>query len=306
MIWTSDANGRCLHLNRMLRNFWGVADLATFDWAATMHPADAPEIGRKMWDAMVRREPVTIEGRYLNSDGQYRVLVTDAQPRFSSSGEFLGMIGVNVDASEQRRNEAQRELLVAELNHRVKNTLAVVQGIAHQTFRAGNATPEARRAFEGRLVALATAHGLLTQSNWENASLEKLAADALRSQGVDDRRISLAGPDVHLPARQALAIAMALHELCTNAVKYGSLSNDAGTIKVEWAEESGATPRLRLTWREVDGPLVTPPDRRGFGSRLIEHSLAEDLEGEVAMQFNPDGLICAIAAPLPARELRVQ
>jgi two-component sensor histidine kinase len=202
-----------------------------------------------------------------------------------------------VDISGRKRAEYQREPLLAELNHRVKNTLAVVQSIAHQTFKETD--PEARKAFEGRLVALGVAHNLLTEANWESASLGQLAADTLQAGGPNGERVSLTGPRILLPPRAALAMAMALHELYTNAVKYGALSNDTGRITLEWSRSEDAEPRLELVWREHGGPAVTPPTRRGFGSLLLDRTLAHDLNGKVAMDFKPDGLVCAISAPLP-------
>ncbi len=300
MIWMSDAHNGCLHLNRMLRDFWGVAeaDIPTFDWRTTMHPEDTERIGRSMMDAVIGRAPVTVKGRYRNADGSYQVLHTDARPRFSTSGEFLGMIGVNVDITEGEEAEAERELLIAELNHRVKNTLSVVQSIAHQTFREPETAPDARKAFEGRLVALALAHNLLTQLNWEHASLEQIARVILNVTEDGSGRIRISGPPVLLPPKEALSITMALHELCTNAMKYGALSNEAGRIDVQWSRKAG--PRLRLAWRETGGPIVLPPQRRGFGSRLLERSLALDLDGEVQLAFEPSGLVCLIDAPLAA------
>jgi PAS domain S-box-containing protein len=293
MIWVSDRNGACQHLNRMLRMFWNVEEeaLATFDWTKSMHPEDAPEIGRCMMDALSQRATVTIKGRYRNAEGRYRVLQTDARPRFSAKGEFLGMIGVNVDITE-------RELLLAELNHRVKNTLAVVQGIAHQTFKDVASSADAQKAFEGRLFALAVAHSLLTQGNWENASLEKLAADTLQVGMPSKERVSLSGPAVLLPPKGAVALVMALHELCTNAVKYGALSNETGKIEIGWTTAEGRPPRLTLVWRESGGPSVSPPTRRGFGSVLLERMLAQDLDGNVTTEFRPEGLFCLIEAPL--------
>lgn len=300
MIWTSDAKGHCLQLNSMLRTFWGVDEsaISDFNWLGTIHPDDAPTIGRLMGDAIAARRNVTLEGRYRNAAGQYRVLKTDARPYFSAKGEYRGMIGVNVDITERAEADAQRELLLAELNHRVKNTLAVVQGIAHQTFRGGDASAAARNAFEGRLVALAAAHNLLTQSNWEAASLQDLAADALQAASENGRRITLRGPRILLQPREALAVAMALHELYTNAVKYGALSNDTGRITLEWTRSEGSPARLKLIWREEGGPPVAPPRRRGFGSRLVERTLAQDLDGEVRLEFRPEGLVCSIDAPL--------
>jgi two-component sensor histidine kinase len=208
------------------------------------------------------------------------------------------MIGVNVDITERKRADHQRELLLAELNHRVKNTLAVVQSIAYQTFKNDGASMEARNAFEGRLMALAVAHNLLTQANWENASMEQLAEQALQATGGSKSRVSLAGPHMLLPPKLALSIAMALHELATNAVKYGALSDDKGRISLQWRHEDGPQPRLKLLWREEDGPPVSPPQRRGFGSLLLERTLVQDLDASVKTQFNPQGLICEIDAPL--------
>ncbi len=300
MIWTSDPAGRCLHLNAMLRDFWGVGeDCADFDWRASMHPDDIDTITAAMTAATHDRRPVEIEGRYRNNDGEYRTLRTRARPRFAPNGAVIGLIGVNVDISERKRAEAQRELLLAELNHRVKNTLAVVQGIAHQTFRNGGASPEARAAFEGRLLALSTAHSLLTRSNWENARLEQIAEDAFAAQGVDPGRVRILGPPVQLPAKQSLALSLALHELCTNALKYGSLSVDAGTVDLAWRIDSAMPRRLAISWREASGPPVAPPSRRGFGSRLIDQVIASDLDGTVAMEFHPGGLACTITAPFP-------
>jgi PAS domain S-box-containing protein len=298
MIWMSDAHNHCLHLNRMLRRFWGVAegDIPTFDWRTTMHPEDRERIGQSMIEAVKARAPVEVKGRYLDATGVYRVLRTNAQPRFSAKGEFAGMIGVNVDVTEREEAEAERELLIAELNHRVKNTLSVVQSIAHQTFREPETAPDARKAFEGRLVALALAHNQLTQLNWEHVSLERIAKVILKQSEDGSGRIRVSGPPVLLPPKEALSITMALHELCTNAMKYGALSNEAGRVDVEWSRSAG--PRLRLTWRERGGPTVLPPQRRGFGSRLLERSLALDLDGEVQLSFEPSGLVCLIDAPL--------
>ena len=227
MIWISDADGKCLHLNRMLRNFWGLEeeDIAEFDWSTTIHPDDATFVQERMGAAVARRSAVEVKARYRNSVGSYRVLETVARPRIGTSGEFMGMIGVNVDITERDEGEKARELLVAELNHRVKNTLAIVQGIALQTFRDESQPREARRAFEGRLVALAQAHNLLTEANWEDASLEELASLTLQAQGVNAARMAIRGPPISLAPKQAVSVGLALHQLSTNALKYGALSN---------------------------------------------------------------------------------
>lgn len=287
MIWMSDQHGGCLHLNRMLRDFWDVDEdkIASFDWRSMMDAADVARITSEIDRAFAERRPVKINGRYRDAGGRLRVLETSAQPRFDRAGQFLGMIGINVDVTE-------RELLLAELNHRVKNTLAIVQGIAYQTFKGVDET--VRKAFDGRLVALSVAHRLLTETSWENASLEKLVADTMQIVAPHAGRIQVSGINVLLTPRHALAIGIALHELLTNAVKYGALSNDTGHVDLTWSVSADEDRKLRLVWSEKGGPEVLKPSRRGFGSILLEQTLAGDLSGEVSTDYRPDGLVCTI------------
>jgi len=302
MIWISDATGKCLHLNRMLRNFWGLeeADIAEFEWSTTIHPDDASLIQERMGTGIAKRTSVELKGRYRNAAGRYRVLETVARPRIAASGEFLGMIGVNVDITERDEAEKALELLVAELNHRVKNTLAIVQGIALQTFRSDSPPREARRAFEGRLIALAHAHNLLTQANWEEASLEELACLTLQAQGVNATRMAIKGPPISLAPKQAVSVGLALHELSTNALKYGALSNGSGQVELTWERIDGEQPRLHLKWRERGGPPVQTPTHTGFGSFLLQRTLGQDLNGKVTVNFDSEGVVCLVEAPLRA------
>jgi PAS domain S-box-containing protein len=303
MIWMSHPDGSCLHLNQMLRTFWNVEEesVAEFDWRSTMHPDDADDIVAAMTQALGEHRQVSLKGRFSNASGEWRVLQTDARPRVAANGQFLGMIGVNVDVTDRERADAQRDLLLAELNHRVKNTLAVVQAIAHQTLRNTD-LDKARVAFDGRLAALAAAHNLLTQANWESAPLSQIVRDALPAQGTSVDRLVTSGPRVRLPPKQALAITMALHELFTNAVKYGAFSDEQGRIELQWRVSDGAEPRLTIVWQERGGPAVAPPDHKGFGSRLLERTLALDLDGEVVTEFQAEGLVCTIEAPIPAMQ----
>jgi two-component sensor histidine kinase len=200
--------------------------------------------------------------------------------------------------NEKRAAEHQR-LLIDELNHRVKNTLATVQSISAQTLRTAENTGEASEALERRLLALSRAHDVLTRESWEGANLSDVIEQALAPFWSDaEDRLSVRGQDVRLTPRMALALAMALQELATNAVKYGALSNKSGTVQVSWAVQNGGPPRLQLVWEEAGGPPVQAPTRRGFGSRLIERSLAQDLDGRVEIAFAPTGVVCTVDAPV--------
>ncbi len=200
-----------------------------------------------------------------------------------------------VEITQRRRAEDQQRLLINELNHRVKNTLATVQSIVAQTTRGRRTAAEARAALEARLMALSAAHDLLTQRNWEGANLQDVARRATAPFVALADRIVLRGPAVDMRPQQALAISMALHELATNAAKYGALSDAAGRVSVAWAVESDA---LRLVWEERGGPRVRPPTREGFGSRLLRRGLARDLDGAVELEFDAEGVRCVMATPL--------
>jgi PAS domain S-box-containing protein len=309
MLWVSRPDGSCLHLNRMLREFWDVDEdaVSAFDWSQTVHPDDAERVMHAIRGAIATRNPVNLEARYRGAAGEYRVLETHASPRLGADGAFLGMIGVNVDTTERKRAEQGRELLLAELSHRVKNMLAVVQGIARQTFRSTRSLAEARESFEGRLMALATAHDLLTRASWTSAAVEDIARGALPIR-EERPQIALSGPYVALDPKQTLSLAMALHELYTNAIKYGALLTEAGRITLAWSVTPAPERRLKIEWRETCAPAPpadTPddagqPPREGFGTRLIRQIFTHDLAGAVAIDFAPDGLTCTAEVPLPS------
>jgi two-component sensor histidine kinase/PAS domain-containing protein len=241
-----------------------------------------------------------VEFEHLEADGSrwYRV---SGIPVRDAAGRVSGALLAIVDIDQEKRAAQHQRLLINELNHRVKNTLATVQSIAAQTLRTAETPAGAREAVEMRLLALSRAHDVLTRENWEGASLREVVAQALEPyRTVGDERVHATGPDVRLPPRMALALAMALQELATNAVKYGALSNASGTVHITWTVHNGAMPpRLALQWEEREGPPVDAPGRRGFGSRLIERSLAQDLDGKVEIDFAPHGIVCTVDAPIP-------
>ncbi|UGB37097.1 PAS domain-containing protein [Frateuria soli] len=199
------------------------------------------------------------------------------------------------DITERKRHDQHQRLLLNELNHRVKNTLVTVQSMAMQSFRPDVDPELARLQFEGRLMALSRAHDILTRESWSRAPLDGIVREAIAPyRDLHHDRLHAEGPPVWLPPRHALAFAMVLHELGTNAVKYGALSNQAGQVDIRWE----ARGRLRLTWTESGGPPVQPPTARGFGSRLIERGLHHEIGGRVRLEFAPGGVACSIEVPL--------
>jgi PAS domain S-box-containing protein len=225
------------------------------------------------------------------------------QPIRDAHGQVTGIFAEGSDVTERVRSEEHQRLLLNELNHRVKNTLATVQSIASQTLRTADSTQAAREAIESRLFALSRAHDVLTRENWDGAWISEVAAQAiLPFQTAGQTRIHCHGEEVRLPPSVALALAMALQELATNAVKYGALSNEAGHVEITWqVDRTREAPHLLLRWQERGGPPVSPPLRRGFGTRLVERSLAQGhFGGEAKIDFAPGGVVCTVDAPLKA------
>jgi len=206
--------------------------------------------------------------------------------------------GVIRDVTARKHAEELQRLMINELNHRVKNTLATVQSVAGQTLRNADSMDEARENLTRRLLALARGHDILTRESWDGAELANIVQAVVAAHGEAERFV-LDGPTVRLPPKATLALSMALHELMTNAAKYGALSNEAGRVVLTWRRTKGeAGERLCLTWEEIDGPVVSTPSRQGFGSRLITGGLARELGGSVTLDYPPGGVVCQIDAEL--------
>ncbi len=264
-----------------------------------IHPEDREYIQEQIRAALETGGHYAAENRTIGTDGQ--VQWVSAQGRcYYVAGQPVRFPGIVVDITDRKRAEEHRELLIHELNHRVKNTLATVQSIASQTLRNADTMEGARSAMEARLLALSRAHDVLTRENWEGAGLLEIVREAMAPYRHErEKRIHMEGPDVRLSPRMALAIAMALQELATNAVKYGGLSNEDGEVRIAWSVNDAPEKRLHLTWSESNGPAVEVPERRGFGTRLIERSLAHDLHGKATIDFAPAGIVCTVDAPIP-------
>ena len=253
-------------------------------------------LGKLFTETMDSRETVHSETESVIFGGRW------LSYRLFPLGDGMGV--VFRDMTDRKRAEEQRDLLIKELEHRVKNTLTTVQSIAAQSFRAAGIGPEALRAFDARLIALGNVHGVLTKQSWDVADLRDVVWAALRPHGAPDReRFTVEGPNVPVGPKCAVAFSMAVHELATNAIKYGALSADGGHVDIAW---STADDRLRWQWRERGGPPVAAPERTGFGSRMIERALALQLSGWVAIEYRPAGVVCTIDAPLAAMRDHVE
>jgi two-component sensor histidine kinase len=255
-----------------------------------------------MWDRVAAAIDPEGDGRY---DVEYRVKQFDGSWRWLSAWglvEFegeganrkpLAIAGASRDLSDRKQVEELQRMLGNELNHRVKNTLAIVQSIVNQTLRGADDIEQASALVNARIVALAGAHDLLTERSWKGANLADLVAHAVAPFVTG--QIAFDGPSVDVSPSQALALSLAVHELASNAAKYGALSRPEGRVELGWTVLDG---RLGLSWRESGGPLVVPPTRRGFGSRLIENALCRDLDGQTRLEFAPEGVRCSITALL--------
>ena len=210
------------------------------------------------------------------------------------------IFGVNYDITERKLGDERQRLLLRELNHRVKNTLATVQALATQTVRHALQPSEFLEAFSARLQALGAAHSLLSDREWRGISVGELVRIEVRPfDTADQPRIAVSGPDLLLSPDQAVGLGLILHELASNALKYGSLSSRSGKVELEWrARGRKGARRLVLTWRESGGPSVEPPDRHGFGSILIRRSLAKVIDSEVTHEYRPEGVFPEISMPL--------
>jgi len=281
------------------------------DWRRMVDKRDLAAVAEGM-AAIAANGEGRFEFRVTGGDREVRWLETSGYVAEKEPGGFpRRVIGITVDVTEHKaveealrqeiaereRAQAHQRLLIHELNHRVKNTLATVQSIAMQSLRSV-ASPDAFDLFTSRLMALGGAHDLLNQQNWEGANLDEVIQRMVAVHDrIEDGRFTLKGPRVRLQPNKAVAMAMALHELATNATKYGALSRPQGRVAIRWGvDRSGA--ELSLSWREEGGPPVHAPDRRGFGSRLIERSLAAELGGKAALVFAPNGVRCDLTARL--------
>ena len=286
------------------RKSFGTTDLV-IDTIALQDGHSVTREDRPLSRAMRGEQTDNQEFTYILPNGIHRTLLSSARPIRGTTGSVIGAVQVSLDISERKRGEEQRKLLVNELNHRVKNTLAVVQSIASQTLRNAKDLPEAGRSLASRLVSLAKAHDILTQENWSGADLKDVVTAALLPH-AEAKRFQLFGDPLWLPPNLALSLSLGFHELTTNAIKYGALSGDDGSVTVSWiVSHHAGRRRVRIEWRERNGPPVAPVEREGFGTRMLQRLLGPESAGNVSITFEPTGIVCVFDVDLGEVQERV-
>lgn len=284
-------------------SFTGFEDLESrgLGWLEAIHPDDRAET-QALWRDAVGRGEYYCEHRVLRvADGTYRWHQTRAKPVDHQDPATSEWVGTSTDIHDLRIAQDTQALLMAELQHRTRNLLAVVQAVAQQIRRSAQTVEEFSEQFSIRLRALSRVQGILARSDHHTAALSSVIAAELAAYVSEDdmrRRIHIHGPDVTLDASATQTLALALHELTTNAVKHGALSREEGTLEIAWMEEEDASASsLSLLWVERGVPLKGPPSRSGYGMELVQRALPYQLGAKTSVNFEPDGLRCTIRMP---------
>ena len=305
VIWALDLrNGSVTYVNDAYRRIWN-GSAADFhadsrDWQRRIISDERAAIERRFQDLL--ENGVRFEAVYRVQDGEGRCRWAHHKAWRASEdrGDTQLIVGSIRDVTDQKLAEEHQQLLLREMNHRVKNTLAIVISIANQTAASATSVKDFIASFRPRVQAFSGAHDLMLQNAWTSAPLEEVIERTLAPYRQTGPRVHIEGPTILLPHGPSVALNMALHELATNAAKYGALSLAGGTLSVTWSLDVGdAASILNLRWEESGGPRVREPSRKGFGSRLLKQTLAT-LGGEAMTHFAPSGFDCWISLPLPA------
>ncbi len=308
-VYATDQDGWIRFFNNAAADFWGRRPrLGEARWCGSWRLYDAsglPLAHDQSPLALAVKKNCSLpasEAIAERPDGTRVPFLAYPKPLRDSQGAVCGAVNMLVDISERKQAEQHQKTLVDELNHRVKNMLATVQSLAIQTIRSAGVGRDVLRAFDGRLFALGRVHDLLTQAQWQSTDFKAVLDTVLRPLGpaVQGRIVTNGGP-VRIAPREAVLLAMVLHELISNASKFGALSCRDGTLSVVWREtEAGASRSLHVEWQEANGPEVASPEKQGFGTRLIERGIASELKGAAEISYDPAGLHCSIRIPLAA------
>jgi PAS domain S-box-containing protein len=291
----SENTAQVLGIDRPLGN-----DGQVNEFLARVHPDDRPRFRAKVYGMCPNSPSYSIKFRYLRPDGKELWLEETAKAEFDDTGKLLRLKGLTRDITDLKRAEEHQNLLIAELDHRVKNTLACVSAIARRSREGNPSMDEFLAVLDGRIHSMANAHALLSRSRWQGVDLAELVHREL-APCVGEGSAVVEGPRVILAAEATQSLAMVLHELVTNATKYGALSTPAGRVSVRWTRRrpgSGAFPGLIVEWREQDGPRVVVPVQTGYGTSVIQDLIPYELGGAVNLDFAADGLRCRMEVPV--------
>lgn len=305
LIYAKDTNSRMIFANRAVletigRTWEEIRGKSDDEWHSD------PEEGRKFVEAdakvMKGGKAESLEEILTGQDGPQVYLSTKC-PLTDENGTVIGLFGISMNITERKNDEKIRQILVNELDHRLKNTLAVVQAMARQTFRYEVIDNAVWATFEGRLRSMSSAHGLLARQTWVGADIADVVSDGLMAHDGD--RFVTTGPSAWIDAQSALSLAMAMHELGTNAVKYGALSTSIGQVTISWSiEQVGDSKKLTLSWREKGGPAVVPPAKTGFGSRLISQTFGSAEDTRARIEYHPEGLVFRVSVALSEKVIK--
>ncbi|BDA83270.1 hypothetical protein Sa4125_08120 [Aureimonas sp. SA4125] len=267
------------------------------EYVKNFHPEDMPEFRAELDRTLDALDDFSCEYRIVQPDGSIRWLLARGRVVLDEAGRPVRFPGASIDITDRKLAEQQRIELTREMSHRIKNILAMVQAIATQTFRMVTSVEEGRAAFAGRLTALARAQDILTQKSWTTADIRDIVEDALEPHRIGEGRYQVDGPSFTLTAQQGLGLSFAMHELATNAAKYGAMSTENGAVAIEWSLlPTGA---FAFQWTETGGPLVASPERRGFGSRLVERIVATYFDGAAQLDFPESGVVFRLQGKVP-------
>ncbi|WP_246040579.1 sensor histidine kinase [Roseovarius arcticus] len=301
MIWCTLPDGYHDYYNQRWYEFTGVPQGSTDGeaWNGMFHPDDQEKAWALWRHSLLTGDVYEVEYRLRHRSGSYRWVLGRAQPMRDPDGTILRWYGSCTDIHQIKMAEEQRQLMLGEMNHRVKNTLAMVNVMVSQTLRQADNLSDAQASIQSRISMMAQAHDRLIRAAWTETRICEVVEAALAPHRTGEGRFSIEGPDLPIGSKQALALTMALHELSTNASKYGALSVEDGKVRVAWCAEAGGDERIfQFTWSESNGPPVEMPTRRGFGSRMIEQALAGYFNGTAELIYDCKGLKFKLNAPL--------
>lgn len=297
MVWKSDRGGNRYWFNQRWYHYTGLstAKARGWGWLKACHPDDIEMLKTSLRESFLSKNSWEVIYRIRDAHQNYRWFLVRAVPVLDAKGQVVRWLGTDTDVTEEIKHKEHQQLLLHELNHRVKNTLAIIQSIARQT--VGDTPADFRFLFENRLLALSKTHDLLTDSDWASAPLRELISKELAPYVYVDREVRkyvLDGPDIKLKPQVVVPLGMAIHELATNAAKYGALTQSEGCVRIAWNIQGEF---IQIVWSETGGPPVVPPTRKGFGTRLLNHSFRGDFGGSVQLTYDPLGFQCVMQIP---------